>query len=264
MKQILLIIFVFAIFASSILAQTTSCNLQLEVYKFQADSEAEPVQINKATAFLQKEKSKTKVKADLQNELPYFANLTAGNYNSTVSISGYKTTTKEIEIDCSMANDQNIVSEVIFLWEGDTKETVKMKGGAFAVTGDDSNQLKTAPVKTQEETFTSTPLRTEPVKIQGETHTSNPSGKNVINGSAAYLPRPAYPAAARAVKASGLVEVEVLIDEIGRVIYAKAVSGHPLLRAAAVKAAKEAKFSQTRLQELPVKVAGIIAYNFVP
>jgi TonB family protein len=191
---------------------------------------------------LQKDKSKTKIKAVLQNEAPYFANLPAGNYDAIISIKGYKVTTKEIDLDCNLANEQNVVSEVVFLWEGDTKEAVKMNGSAFAVTGDDSEK----PNK---------PL---------EGYNSKPDGKGELKGKAAYLPQPAYPRAARAVRATGAVQVEVLINEIGKVVYAKAIDGHPLLRATAVKAAQEAKFTQTTLQGMPVKVLGIITYNFVP
>jgi TonB family protein len=64
------------------------------------------------------------------------------------------------------------------------------------------------------------------------------------------------------VKASGPVNVQVLIDETGKVISAQAVSGHPLLRAAAVQAARQARFSPTMLGEQPVKVSGVITYNF--
>lgn len=85
----------------------------------------------------------------------------------------------------------------------------------------------------------------------------------VVNGKADSLPKPVYPAAARAVKASGAVNVQVTIDENGSVISAEAVSGHPLLRAAAVAAARNAKFSPTKLSGQPVKVVGIIVYNFV-
>lgn len=85
----------------------------------------------------------------------------------------------------------------------------------------------------------------------------------VLNGKAIMLPKPSYPPAARAVGASGAVSVQVLIDEDGNVVSATAVSGHPLLRAAAVEAARGAKFSPTRLQGIPVKVAGVITYNFV-
>ena len=86
----------------------------------------------------------------------------------------------------------------------------------------------------------------------------------ILNGKAVLLPKPQYPEAARAVKASGVVSVKVLIDETGNVISAEAVSGHPLLRAASVDAASVAKFTPTRLSGQPVKVSGVITYNFVP
>jgi len=86
----------------------------------------------------------------------------------------------------------------------------------------------------------------------------------VLNGKAISLPKPPYPPAARAVRASGAVSVQVLIDESGRVVSASAASGHPLLQAAAVAAARGARFSPTLLSGQPVKVSGIITYNFVP
>jgi protein TonB len=86
----------------------------------------------------------------------------------------------------------------------------------------------------------------------------------VLNGKAISLPKPPYPPAARAVRASGAVSVQVLIDESGRVVSASAASGHPLLRAAAESAARGARFSPTLLSGQPVKVSGIITYNFVP
>jgi len=85
----------------------------------------------------------------------------------------------------------------------------------------------------------------------------------IINGKAVELPSPAYPAAALAVRASGAVMVRVLIDEYGNVISAAAVSGHPLLQASAVTAARAARFEPTMLSGAPVKVAGILTYNFV-
>jgi protein TonB len=86
----------------------------------------------------------------------------------------------------------------------------------------------------------------------------------VVNGKATNLVKPPYPAAARAVRAAGAVNVQVTIDENGNVISASAVSGHPLLRAAAVQAARSSKFSPTMLSGQPVKVTGVIVYNFVP
>ena len=64
-------------------------------------------------------------------------------------------------------------------------------------------------------------------------------------------------------RASGTVTVRVTVDETGSVTSAKAVSGHPLLQAAAVAAARQAKFSPTLLSGKPVKVSGVLTYNFV-
>jgi len=84
----------------------------------------------------------------------------------------------------------------------------------------------------------------------------------VLNGKAIHLAQPAYPPIARAAKASGQVVVQITIDEDGNVISASVDSGHPLLRAAAVAAARESKFSPTRLSGQPVKVQGVVIYNF--
>jgi len=90
-----------------------------------------------------------------------------------------------------------------------------------------------------------------------------PISGGVLNGKAISLPKPAYPPIARAAHASGTVVVQVLIDENGNVVSAHAVSGHPLLQAVAVGAARQAKFSPTKLSGQPVKVTGVIQYNFV-
>jgi len=87
--------------------------------------------------------------------------------------------------------------------------------------------------------------------------------KGVINGEAISLPQPVYPAPAKALRLSGDVTVQVTIDEEGNVISAVATSGHPLLKQAAVDAARRAKFKPTLLSGQPVKVTGIITYKFV-
>ena len=90
-----------------------------------------------------------------------------------------------------------------------------------------------------------------------------PISGGVLNGKATYLPKPAYPPIAKAAHASGIVNVQVTIDENGNVISASAVSGHPLLKPSAVAAARQAKFSPTKLSGQPVKVTGVLVYNFV-
>ena len=84
----------------------------------------------------------------------------------------------------------------------------------------------------------------------------------VVNGKAVNLVKPSYPAMAKAVRAGGDVNVEVVIDEKGSVVSAKAVSGHPLLRDSAEKAARSSRFSPTMLSNQAVKVSGIIVYRF--
>jgi protein TonB len=85
----------------------------------------------------------------------------------------------------------------------------------------------------------------------------------VLNGKAISKPQPAYPPIAKAARAQGTVTVQIVVDESGRVISATAVSGHPLLQQAAVAAARQARFSPTLLSGQPVKVSGVITYNFV-
>lgn len=77
------------------------------------------------------------------------------------------------------------------------------------------------------------------------------------------LPQPPYPAMARQIRVQGVVGVQILVDEQGRVISAQPVSGHPLLVGAAKDAAMRARFTPTVLNGQPVKIQGVITYNFV-
>ena len=124
--------------------------------------------------------------------------------------------------------------------------------------------------------FAPTQLNGQPVKVRGVitynfVGSHSPDGMalkvingGVLNGKATSLPLPRYPPAAAAVNASGPVSVQITVDEDGNVISAEAVSGHPLLRGAAVEAAQQAKFSPTLLSGQPVKITGVVVYNFVP
>jgi len=100
------------------------------------------------------------------------------------------------------------------------------------------------------------------LKGTSSTHTMVSGG--VLNGKATSLPKPMYPPAARAVNAGGAVTVQVIVDENGKVYKASVVSGHPLLRAASITAACDSEFSPVLLSGQPVKISGVITYNFVP
>lgn len=101
-----------------------------------------------------------------------------------------------------------------------------------------------------------------PPAVPGKAGAGRTISGGVLNGKAVSKPDPPYPAVAKAAKASGAVTVQVTVDESGKVVEARAMSGHPLLRAAAESAARQAKFSPTLLSGKPVKVTGVITYNF--
>lgn len=108
-------------------------------------------------------------------------------------------------------------------------------------------------VKAEGDAPAAPPARTGPLK---------PVSGGVLNGKAISLPAPAYPDMARRAGASGVVEVEVVIDINGKVVSAKATSGPPLLRQAAEMAARQARFNPTLLSGQPMRVSGVISYNF--
>jgi TonB family protein len=85
----------------------------------------------------------------------------------------------------------------------------------------------------------------------------------VLNQRAVKKPAPDYPPIAKSARASGTVTVQLVVDEKGNVVSAVAVSGHPLLQGPSVAAAKKAKFEPTTVCGQPVKVSGVVTYNFV-
>ncbi len=86
--------------------------------------------------------------------------------------------------------------------------------------------------------------------------------KKVINSEAISLPVPRYPQIARDARIQGVVLIQVLIDESGKVVSAQVVRGNPMLVGAAKQAAYMARFSPTRIGDQAVKVSGTITYNF--
>jgi TonB family protein len=161
-----------------------------------------------------------------------------------------------------------------------------LSGSASAQTTNSRTRRKTTrrrrarrrtPVETTKEVPTASPtgtpgVYTAPTPVDVDEPPPPPAPKptpkpivagGVLNGKAISKPQPAYPPLALAARAQGTVVVQILVDESGRVISASAVSGHPLLQQAAVTAARQARFSPTLLSGQPVKVSGVITYNFV-
>ena len=129
-------------------------------------------------------------------------------------------------------------------------ERGKGTGSLDSSTVDDSDEISSTAVK---------PV---PPPIKVSMPPKRPVSIGVVNGNATYLPKPPYSQAAILVGAQGAVTVQVTIDETGKVISSKAVSGHVMLRGPSEKAAWSAKFTPTLLSNVPVKVTGVIVYKF--
>jgi TonB family protein len=89
-----------------------------------------------------------------------------------------------------------------------------------------------------------------------------PAGSEVMPGLAIRRFSPPYPPIAKAARASGTVLVQILISETGEVVNAAIISGHQLLRGVALQAAHQWKFSPTMLSGRPIKIGGLLRFNF--
>lgn len=215
-------------------AQTAVCNLQFDVFEFNTQDKLRKNTIENVNAVLTDLTTGKAIKSSEFTKTPLFSNLTFGNYKIEVIKNGYQRRIKEFELRCKNVETIETISKAVFLQKGDSNEITKFESTkTYAVKGDASQD--------KPELY-----------------------KSTVNGKAISLTKPNYPAAARAVRATGAVNVQVTIDEDGEVVMASAVSGHPLLRQAAEKAATESRFAPTMLDEQPVRITGIIVYNFVP
>lgn len=106
----------------------------------------------------------------------------------------------------------------------------------------------------------STPVSSETSSAQ----TDNTIKGGVLNRKALVLVQPEYPKKAKKEKIGGAVSVQVKIDEQGNVLSAKLVSGNPVFADVCEEAAKNSKFTPTVLSGKPVKILGIVTYNFIP
>jgi protein TonB len=131
-------------------------------------------------------------------------------------------------------------------------------GGKDGVEGGDPRAERTEhversePPQPEKKTEEQPPAQLQPVRKSG----------GVLQGSAISRVSPTYPPLARVSRTTGAVVVEVVVDESGNVISARALSGHALLREAAVFAAWRWKWKATLLSGVAVQVVGTITFNF--
>lgn len=240
----LLLIFSFGLLCvPSVLGQT--CSLRLNV------RDLSKVPVSGANARAKRVRSTYRATSNNRGAA-YFPPAPIGRYAITVTRMGFQPAVTTV--NCNTANKS---ANIIMRRPGDTWKNVILKA-----------RPKDMPIKLGEADTDPGDMPT--VTIDNGTISPPPTpkpvprivAKGVINGNAISLPKPAYPPTAKAVGASGPVNVQVTIDENGNVISATAVSGHPLLRQVSAQAARGAKFKPTLLSGQPVKVSGIIVYNF--
>ena len=167
------------------------------------------------------------------------------------------------EEDKSTASSQtNEVAAVTVTPE--EKPTVSTRDAAPTPTPTTASSPTPTPTPSPRTVEQNTPAKAAPASAPKEAARSGvPVSGGVLNTKAISLPKPLYPPGARSFGAWGTVVVEVTISEEGKVVEARALSGHSLLQGAAVNAARLAKFLPARLSGMPVKVTGTIRYTFI-
>ncbi len=91
---------------------------------------------------------------------------------------------------------------------------------------------------------------------------SQPFNIGSLKSYAVKLAMPTYPAIERQRNVEGLVVVEVVLNEEGEVIAAKATSGPKSLRIHSEEAARRSRFNPVTVDNKAVKAVGFINYNF--
>jgi TonB family protein len=234
----------------SAFAQSKACSLVLNISTLGESGEAR--QIKNARAFVVRRNTRRRIPATLVSGSPQFPRLRAGHYRLTTLKRGFEKTAQEVDFSCSALNSK---IEVEVSLEPSVPADIStppsgippVRRGVTTIFG------TAAPAESNVE------ARNEPAPAR----IPNSISGGVLNGKAIELPKPVYPPIARQAHVSGTVVVQVVIDEKGNIISAHAVSGHPLLQGVCVEAARGARFSPTKLMGQPVKVTGVITYNFV-
>ncbi len=129
--------------------------------------------------------------------------------------------------------------------------------------GGREREVKTTPIENS--VAANTQPKTEPTPAPVVTPQKNDGSPLDVGSLFAYATRqsqPTYPPAAKSVRASGVVKVEVIVDENGDVAEVGKASGHAMLQAAAKDAIRKWKFRPFVRDGQPVRANGYISFNF--
>jgi len=179
--------------------------------------------------------------------------------------------TETVQRDASGA----LISRTVYSYEFDSYGNWTMAVASLAVVGPNGPALEPVEVTYRAITYYSSAdaaapayvaekasKETAPPRPQPPPAVADAADVGEINDKALTLPPPAYPLGRKAERGPVMVDVEVVVDETGRVVSAKAERAPPLIREAAEEAARGAIFLPFREGGHPVTVKGILKYTF--
>lgn len=117
--------------------------------------------------------------------------------------------------------------------------------------------VPSAPATAKEESKGTDAPKSEPAKDTGPIDV----GSELISYATTQA-KPIYPATARTMRATGVVRVEVTVNEAGEVATVQKMSGHSMLQSAARDAIMKWKFRPFTRDGQPVKATGFVNFNF--
>ena len=90
----------------------------------------------------------------------------------------------------------------------------------------------------------------------------------IVNNKALFIPKPQVANLNQSkhlqIKKEQIVTVQIIIDESGKVVRAKAISGHPLLLGACENSARQATFTPSFINGPTIKIKALLVYKFKP
>ena len=145
-----------------------------------------------------------------------------------------------------------------------TREREVRQPDTAAAKTDEPVYIPSAPqtVKEEPKPVVVTP-KPEPVKADPPKSTEPIDVGSLVAYATKQSP-PVYPPQAKTMRATGLVKVEVTVNEAGDVAEIQKTSGPPMLQNAAKDAIRKWKFKPFVRDGQPVKATGFVSFNFIP
>ncbi|REJ79030.1 MAG: energy transducer TonB [Acidobacteria bacterium] len=237
-RHFLIVGMALAVSATVVARSFDSCELALT---FVDNETGEEIASPEVFLFTRKDRKTTKVKASEGKLL--LQELKDGDTGVMTTSDGYMNSFFRFDLECRKSGETEPKDVIVPLWKGTDSKTIILEFAA----GTEYLQLKDLGPKPKE---------------GGEKGAPTLISRGVVNGTAIKLYRPEYPEAARSIRLRGLVEVEVTIGFDGLVENAEVIKGNKIFHDSVLSAVKRSKFAPTFLGGVPIKVRGVLVYDF--